>query len=103
MFVVLIYIDSKYAWVVHSKHKKGITITNTFQKILNESWYKPNKTWTDKGIEFCKRLIKSWLQDNHVGMYLTHNKWKSVVAERFIRTLKNRIYVTSILKNACFD
>ena len=105
LFVVLIYIDSKYTWVFHSKHKKGITITNTFQKILNESGHKTNKIWNDNGTEFCNRLIKSWLQDNHVEMYLTHNEGKSVVAERFVRTLKNRIYkhVTLILKNVYFD
>ena len=34
-------------------------------------------------------------------MYSIHNERKSVVAERFIRTLKNRIYkyMTSVLKN----
>ena len=34
-------------------------------------------------------------------MYSTHNKGKSVVAERFIRTLKNKIYksTTSLSKN----
>ena len=34
-------------------------------------------------------------------MYSTHNEGKSIVAERFIRTLKNKIYkyMTSVLKN----
>ena len=38
-------------------------------------------------------------------MYSTHNKGKSVVAERFIRTLKNKIYkhMTAISKNLFFD
>ena len=38
-------------------------------------------------------------------MYSTHNEEKSVDTERFIRTLKNKIYkhMTSILKNACID
>ena len=38
-------------------------------------------------------------------MYSTHNKGKSVVAERFIRTLKNKIYkyMTSISKNGYID
>ena len=45
--------------------------------------------------------MKSWLQDNDIEMYSTHNKGKSVVAERFIGTLKNKIYkhMTSISKN----
>ena len=49
--------------------------------------------------------MKSWLQDNDIKMYSTHNERKSVVAERFIRPLKNKIYkyITSISKNMCID
>ena len=38
-------------------------------------------------------------------MYLRHNEGKSVVTERFIRTLKNKIYkhMTTVSKNVCFD
>ena len=36
--------------------------------------------------------MKSWLQDNDTEMYSTHNEKKPIVAERFIRTLKNKIY-----------
>ena len=41
--------------------------------------------------------MKSWLQDNDIEMYSTHNEGKSVVAERFIGTLKNKIYKHMIL------
>ena len=45
------------------------------------------------------------LQENNIEMYSTHNEGKSVVAERFIRTLKNKIYkhMTAISKNVYFD
>ena len=46
-------IFSKYACVVPLKDKKGITITNAFQKIFKESNRKSNKIWVDKGSEFC--------------------------------------------------
>ena len=36
--------------------------------------------------------MKSWLQDNDIDMYSTHNERKSIVAGRFIRTLKKKIY-----------
>ena len=39
--------------------KKGIPITNPFQKILDQSDHKLNKTWEDKGSEFYNRSIKS--------------------------------------------
>ena len=51
-------IYSKYAWFVHLKHKKGITITKAFQEILDESGCKPNKMWVDKGSEFYSRSMK---------------------------------------------
>ena len=49
---------SKYAWVVPSKNKKDITITNAFRKILDESNRKPNKIWEYKGSELYKRSMK---------------------------------------------
>ena len=50
----VIDIFSKYAWVVPLKDKKGVTIVNAFQKILDDSKRKPNKIWVDKGSEFYK-------------------------------------------------
>ena len=49
--------------------------------------------------------MKSWLQLNDIEMYSTHNQGKSAVAERFIRTLKNKIYreETSVSKNVHVD
>ena len=97
----MIAIFSNYAWVVPLKNKKGITITNAFQKILKESNRKPNKIWVDKGSEFYNNSFKKWLKDNDIEMYSIHNEGKSVVAERFIRTLKTKIYkyMTSVSKN----
>ena len=88
----IIDIFSKYAWVVLLKDKKGISIVNAFQKILKESDRKPNKIWVDKGSEFYNNSFKKWLKDNDIEMYLIHNEGKSVVAERFICTLKTKIY-----------
>ena len=62
---------SKYAWIIPLKDKKGITITNAFQKILDESNRKPKKIWVDKDSDFYNRSMKSWLQDNDIEMYLT--------------------------------
>ena len=101
----VIDIFSKYVWVVPLKDKKGISIVNAFQKILKESDRKPNKIWVDKGSEFYNNSFKKWLKDNDIEMYLIHNEGKSVVAERFIRTLMTKIYryMTSISKNVYID
>ena len=49
--------------------------------------------------------MKSWLEKNDIQMYSKHNEGKSVVAERFIRTSKKKIYkhMTSISKNVYID
>ena len=101
----VIDIFSKYTWVIPLKDKKGIIITNAFQKVLKESNKKLNKMWVDKGSEFYNRSMKLWLEKNGIEMYSTHNEGKSVAAERFIRTLKNKIYkyMTSVSKNVCID
>ena len=97
---------SKYAWVFPLKDKKGISIVKAFQIILKQSnSRKPNKIWVDKGSEFYNDYFKKWLRDNDIVMYSTHNEGKSVVAERFIKTLKSKIYkyMTSISKSVYID
>ena len=101
----VIDIFSKYAWVIPSKDKKGISIVNAFQIILKKSNRKPNKIWVDKGSEFYNSSFKKWLKDNDIEMYSTNNEGKSVIAERFIKTLKNKIYkyMISISKKVYID
>ena len=96
---------SKYAFVVPLKDKKGISVTNGFNKIIKQSETKPNKIWVDQGSEFYNRVFKKWLSDSDIIMYSTYNEGKSVVAERFIRTLKNKLYkhMTASGKNAYYD
>ena len=87
------------------KIKKGITITNAFKKILKESNRKPYKIWVGKGSEFYNNSFKKWLKDNDIEMYSIPNERKSVVAERFVRTIKTKIYkyITSVSENVYID
>ena len=75
------------------KDKKDITIINAIQKILDKPNCKPNKIWVDKGSEFMVT------RQGYRNVW-THNEGKYVVAERFIRILKNKIckHLTSIPK-----
>ena len=59
----------------------------------------------DQGSEFCNNSFKDFLKMNNVEIYSTYNEGKSVVSERFIRTLKNQIFnhMTAISKNVYFD
>ena len=81
---------SKYVWVIPIKDKKGVSIVNVFKKIISEG-RKPNKVCVDQ----------DFLKKNYVEMYSIYSEGKSVVAERFIRTLKNKIFkhMTPISKN----
>ena len=103
---------SEYAWDVPLKDKRGITIVNAFQKIISkggkaesEGRCKPNKIWVDQGGEFYNNLFKRFFRINNIEMYSTYHEGKSVAAERFIRTLKNRIFkhMTAISKNVYFN
>ena len=60
LFIINIY--SKRAWVVPLECNKGITITNAFQKIFNESCHKPSKIRVDKGSKIYNRSMKAWLE-----------------------------------------
>ena len=66
---------------------------NAFEKIISEG-RKPNKTWVDPGNEFYNNSFKDFLKIINIEMYSTYNEGKSVVAERFIRTLRNKILNT---------
>ena len=103
---------SKYSWVIPIKDKKGASIDNAFKKIISKGseaeskgWRKPNKIWGDQGHEFSNNSFKVFWKINNIEMYSLNNEGKSDFSERFIRTLKNKIFkhMTSISKNVYFD
>ena len=80
---------SKYAWIVPLKDKKETSVVNAFQKLISEG-RQPNKVWADQGSEFHNNSFKDFLKINNIEMYSAYNDGKSVVAERFIGTLKKQ-------------
>ena len=78
------------------KDIKGKTVLNAFIEIVNESNRKPLKLYVDQGRELHKKLMKEWLDNYDVNydtlMYSTHVDGKSVIAERYIKALKTKIY-----------
>ena len=91
-------------WVIPIKDKKGPSIVNAIQKIISEG-RKPNKIWFDQGSKFYNNLFKRLLKIKNIEIYSTYNEGKSVVAKRFIRTLKSKIFkhITAVSKNVYFD
>ena len=83
--LVVIDIFSKYGWLIPLKNKSGLNVANAFKNIFKER--KPKKLWTDKGKEFYNKHVKTL-----VDVYSTENEEKSSIAERWIRTMKERMY-----------
>ena len=63
------------------------------ETVLNVNFNsKPNKLWVGKGREFYNKLTQELFDNNDILMYLAHNEGKSIIAERFIKPLKAKIY-----------
>ena len=100
----IIDLFSKYAWVFPLKDKRGITIINAVQKIISKR-RKPNKIWVDQGGKLYNNLFKRFLKINNIEMYSTYKEVKPLIAERFIKTMKNKIFkhMTAVSKYIYFD
>ena len=83
--LLVIDIFSKYDWIVPLKNKKGETVANALKTIFKER--KPGKLWTDKGREFYNKDVKDLVE-----LYSTENEEKSSIVERWIRTMKEKMW-----------
>ena len=84
---LLLVIDtfSKYGWIIPLKNKQGKTVAKALKNIFEER--KPEKLWTDKGTEFKNKNVKDLVE-----LYSTENEEKSSIAERWIRTIKEKMW-----------
>ena len=85
--LLVIDIFNKYGWIKPLKDKKGETIVNALKEIFKESGRRPAKLWTDKGREFFNKDVRDL-----VYLYATENEEKSSIAERWIRTMKEKMF-----------
>ena len=83
--LLVIDIFSKYGWIVPLKDKKGETVANALKIIFKER--RPEKLWTDKGREFYNKNVKDLIE-----LYSTENEEKSSIVERWIRTIKDKMW-----------
>ena len=81
----VIDIFSKYGWLVPLKDKTGKSFASALRVIFEER--KPEKMWVDKGKKFYNGDVKSLIE-----LYSTENEEKSSVVERWIRTMKERMW-----------
>ena len=83
--LAVIDVFSKYGWLVPLKDKTGKSVESALKTISKER--QPEKMWVDKGKEFYNENVKSL-----VKLYSTENEEKSSVVERWIRTMKERMW-----------
>ena len=75
----------------HWKIKKSRTVFLGVIDIVNKTKRKRNKLWFDLGKQFFNSPMQKWLNSHDILMHSTHNEAKSIVTERFIRSLKDKI------------
>ena len=88
----IVDVYSKYAWVIPLKDKEGITITNVFQKFLDESGRKLHKIWIDKGSEFYNRLMKLWVEKMLQKFIQNMMKENLLLLKELLEPLNNKIF-----------
>ena len=96
--LAVIDILSKYGWLVPLKDKTGKSVASALKTIFKER--KPEKMWVDKGKEFYNKDVKELVE-----LYSTENEEKSSVVERWIRTMKEKMwkYFTDKSTNVYID
>jgi len=90
---ILIIIDnlSKFCWGVPLFAKTGPEVKRAFVKVVNQSKRKPMILATDAGKEFTNREFKHYLNWRHIKHLVVKDSSHAVIAERLIRTLKEKI------------
>ena len=83
--LAVIDVFSKYGYLVPLKDKTGKSVVSALKTIFKER--KPEKMWVDKGKEFYNKDVKELIE-----LYSTENEEKSSVLERWIRTMKERMW-----------
>jgi len=88
----IIDVFSKYAWCIPLADKTAATVLKAFKSVIKSSKRQPEKIWSDKGSEFYNELFKAYLNKNDITQYSTYGESKSVVVERFNRTIKTWLW-----------
>ena len=90
---------SRYAFAVPLKDKTAKSVIAAFKKMFNKSGRRPQKLFTDMGKEYTSNQFKDFLRKSKIIQYSTGSEIKASLAERFIRTLKSKLYKYFTAKN----
>ncbi|XP_061190340.1 uncharacterized protein LOC133198230 [Saccostrea echinata] len=89
--LVIVDVFSRYLWVRPLKDRKAKSVMDAFKDVFQGS-RRPKALRTDKGSEFYNRLLQRYLKDQGIKIFYALNETKANFAERYIQTLKKRLY-----------
>ena len=78
--------------MVPLKDKTGDSLIAAFDHIFKTSGHKPQRMQTDAGTEFLNQKFQAFLRRQGVHHFVTYNQTKAQIAERFNRTLKEKMW-----------
>lgn len=90
--LILIDVVSKYMWVEPLKSKSGPTVLEGFKKVFGKTPRRPSKLQTDDGKEFWYQGVQRFLKDHKIIFFTLKSDKKAAVAERAVKTIKEKIY-----------
>jgi len=99
---ILVVIDVYTRWAAARplKTKTGKEVLNALKNIIAESKRQPKGLWVDEGKEFLNKEMKSWREEKGINLFHTYGRGKSVIVERFNRTLKTTMWRTLTERNS---
>ena len=96
--LVVIDIFSRYGWVEPLKDKTANEIVKAFDKILKEGRI-PKRLRTDAAKDFTSERFQNYVESKNITHFVTHSEKQANYVERFIKTLKSRIFRYMVEKN----
>jgi hypothetical protein len=99
-YTYILNVFTRWASARPLRTKTGVEVLNGIQSVISESKRKPNFFWVDEGKEFLNKDMNAWRKTQAIGLYHTYGRGKSVVVERFNRTLKTIMWKTLTAKNS---
>ena len=89
--LVVIDIFSRFAWAEPLKDKTSNEIISAFDKILSDGRI-PRRLQTDAAIDFTSNKFQDYVKSKNIVHFVTHSEKQANYVERFIKTLKGKIY-----------
>ena len=97
--LVVIDIFSRYGWVEPLKDKTAKEIVKAFDKILQEGRI-PKRLRSDAAKDFTSEQFQKYVKSKNITHFVTHTEKQANYVERFIKTLKSKIFKYMVEKNS---